>query len=351
MKQYNMKPVIDISWWQDPDRIDYDKLAQEIDGAIIRIGYGSNTTGIPKEDNRFRRHYDELKKRGVAVGGYWYSTAINEAEVKAEVDETLRIIEGLTFEYPIAWDTEDPRQSKVDRSTLTDLAKIYCEGLIEEGFFPIIYSFGWWLENRLNMNELKNYDVWVASLANVPDYKHDYTMWQYTWTLNLNGYDGPLDGNRAYRDYPSFMKEQGLNGYEKPKAPEVQMPKPYAFNSPYRAVMKIQGYTKPFWQGEQVAIKRVGDIINSVERIDIGDNAFVYDLQQNAWYLVKANGRWQVSDARVRATYTVKKGDNLWKIAHEMLGDGDRYPELADLNKLADPNKIKVGMVLKLPFK
>lgn len=47
--------------------------------------------------------------------------------------------------------------------------------------------------------------------------------------------------------------------------------------------------------------------------------------------------------------YIVKEGDNLWKIANEQLGDGNRYPQLAKLNKLEDEDLLSVGMRLKLP--
>ncbi len=50
-------------------------------------------------------------------------------------------------------------------------------------------------------------------------------------------------------------------------------------------------------------------------------------------------------------TYTVQAGDTLYSIAKKTLGDGGRYAEIQALNKdiLPDANKLKVGMVLKLP--
>lgn len=48
-------------------------------------------------------------------------------------------------------------------------------------------------------------------------------------------------------------------------------------------------------------------------------------------------------------TYTVKKGDSLWRIAQKQLGKGNRYKEIAALNGLSDPNKIRVGQILKIP--
>ena len=47
-------------------------------------------------------------------------------------------------------------------------------------------------------------------------------------------------------------------------------------------------------------------------------------------------------------TYTVKKGDKLWTICKNQLGDGAKYTEIAKLNKLANSNLIYEGQVLKL---
>lgn len=45
---------------------------------------------------------------------------------------------------------------------------------------------------------------------------------------------------------------------------------------------------------------------------------------------------------------TVKKGDTLWNICKKYLGDGSKYKEVAELNKLENPNKIYPGQVLRL---
>ncbi len=50
--------------------------------------------------------------------------------------------------------------------------------------------------------------------------------------------------------------------------------------------------------------------------------------------------------AKIKNTYTVKKGDTLWKIAKEMLGDGSRYQEIAKANGISNPDLIYAGQVL-----
>jgi nucleoid-associated protein YgaU len=49
-------------------------------------------------------------------------------------------------------------------------------------------------------------------------------------------------------------------------------------------------------------------------------------------------------------TYVVEKGDTLYAIAAKVLGNGNRWREIAELNKVK-PEDLKVGMELKLPAK
>ena len=48
-------------------------------------------------------------------------------------------------------------------------------------------------------------------------------------------------------------------------------------------------------------------------------------------------------------SYTVIKGDYLWKIAVKEYGNGYKWVEIAHANKLANPNVIHAGNVLTLP--
>ncbi|MBM7088134.1 LysM peptidoglycan-binding domain-containing protein [Streptomyces sp. S12] len=51
------------------------------------------------------------------------------------------------------------------------------------------------------------------------------------------------------------------------------------------------------------------------------------------------------------STYTVARGDTLWSIAASKLGDGNRWREIATLNKLRDADAITPGQKLTLPKK
>ena len=61
---------------------------------------------------------------------------------------------------------------------------------------------------------------------------------------------------------------------------------------------------------------------------------------------VVRNGTSTPSTAK---SYTVKAGDTLASIAAKTLGSASKWSSIASLNGIRDPNKLKVGTVLKLP--
>ncbi|HEX4052729.1 MAG TPA: LysM peptidoglycan-binding domain-containing protein [Tepidisphaeraceae bacterium] len=48
-------------------------------------------------------------------------------------------------------------------------------------------------------------------------------------------------------------------------------------------------------------------------------------------------------------TYTVKRGDTLWKIASTHYGDGKKWHEIADANPGLTPSALRVGQTITLP--
>lgn len=70
--------------------------------------------------------------------------------------------------------------------------------------------------------------------------------------------------------------------------------------------------------------------------------------------VTKKKTRAASDNAPAATTYTVKKGDCLWKISAKFLDDSSRWREIYNLNKSViggNPNLIYPGQVLKLPEK
>lgn len=59
------------------------------------------------------------------------------------------------------------------------------------------------------------------------------------------------------------------------------------------------------------------------------------------------------NEKKTPQTYSLIKGDSLWKVAQKFLGDGNRYGEIAKLNgiKASDYKKLPIGLKVKLPPK
>lgn len=55
------------------------------------------------------------------------------------------------------------------------------------------------------------------------------------------------------------------------------------------------------------------------------------------------------ADAPKVPTYTIKSGDNLTSVALELYGSGNHWVQIAQANPLVDPDRLKVGQVIKLP--
>lgn len=54
-------------------------------------------------------------------------------------------------------------------------------------------------------------------------------------------------------------------------------------------------------------------------------------------------------DSRSVSEYVVQEDDSLWSIAQQQLGNGNRYKEIARLNRIKDVDSVAVGSRLKLP--
>lgn len=90
------------------------------------------------------------------------------------------------------------------------------------------------------------------------------------------------------------------------------------------------------------------DILVSLELkeyIKYGTVVKEIDMKTNTVKNSVVNG---TSNKTIPNTYTVKKGDTLWAIAKKLLGDGAKCWNLAKLNNISNPNRIRPGQVLKI---
>ena len=218
-----MTKGIDVSKHQGS--IDWKKVKKDgIDFAMLRAGYGKYES---QKDPTFERNYSAAKAAGLNVGAYYYSYAKSRADAKKEAELFLKYVRGKKFEMPLAFDREEQSQANKGRAFVSELVKTFCETVDSAGNFVSVYANKNWLDNYIDDECKRKYDVWLAQWAKKPTYSGRYGMWQNSSSGSVNGISGRVDTDYAYKDYPKIIKAEGLNGYSKPAPP----PKPGSFKA------------------------------------------------------------------------------------------------------------------------
>ena len=207
------KKGIDVSEWNGSINWDYVKKSG-IDYAIIRIGYRGYVTGAFAEDKFFRENIKGAKRAGLKVGIYFFSQAVNEAEAREEANWTVNKLKEVGYansiDYPIATDIESSggnpgRADNISKQTRTNVAKAFCETIKANGYRPMVYSNKNWFYNYIDVNQLNQYNIWMAHYTYSPDkpsdYKYHYEIWQYTSVGQVMGIQGNVDMDICYQSY------------------------------------------------------------------------------------------------------------------------------------------------------
>lgn len=211
---------IDISTWQKG--YPYAKATNEgVKFAILRAGYSQT------KDNQFETHYKNAKKQGWGVGAYWYMYATTVEEAKAEANAFLKVIKGKEFDYPVYLDIEDKTiVSKTSKSTRNSMIKAFGEIIEKAGYYFGVYTNLDWYKNKISGATLnKKYDWWIACWSSTAPTGVDCGLWQFGGSTNeirSSKIGGVVtDQNYALKDYPTIIKNAGLNGFAKPSTIET----------------------------------------------------------------------------------------------------------------------------------
>lgn len=319
---------LDISSYQK--EINFDEIKSKVDFLILRAGFtGWGGDGTNKnKDSCFEDFYSKSKARGIPVGAYWYSCANTYEKGKAEAEYLYNnCLKGKQFEYPIYMDVEEDRHQQVGKSRMADAIKGFCEYLENKGYYVGIYANSNYFNNFIDTAKLSMYDKWLAVwTSNKPSFKYgDYGLWQNSSSGYISGMR--VDTDYAYKDYPTIIKKAGLNGYSKgtPETPKVEPTKK---------------------SNDEIATEVInGNWGNGADRKNALTNAgYDYAVIQSI-----VNARLGVTPKPSAKYHTVVKGDTLWAIAKKYYGDGNKYPEIARANNIANPNIISVGQKLLIP--
>ena len=188
------KTLIDVSEHQG--KIDWEKVKPQIDGAILRCGYGSDYED--QDDSCFKYNADECTRLGIPFGVYLYSYADSIEKAKSEAAHVLRLIKGYTLSYPVYLDLEESgtQNGAVER------ACVFGDIIEAAGYWCGIYANLYWWEKILK-GGLERFTKWVAQYYSKCEYTGTHLdIWQYSSKGKVDGIKGHVDMNECYRDLP-----------------------------------------------------------------------------------------------------------------------------------------------------
>lgn len=225
-----MKKGIDVS--EHNGNINFAAVkAAGIEFAMVRAGYGWTY-----QDEKFEQNVNGFTLAGIPVGAYWfiYATSVKEAIENADkCIEVLSKFKGkITFpigcDYEYDSDSYSERQGvKQTKASRTAIIEAFCDRLEEAGYYVSLYLNKDYIANKINYNELTQFDLWLAQWGSAKPYR-DCGMWQDSSELNISG--AVFDSDIAYKDYAQIITGAGLNHTKKEKP---AAPKPVKFQTYY----------------------------------------------------------------------------------------------------------------------
>lgn len=219
---------IDISKYQNPDLIDYNKIADQVDFVIMRIGFGW------LKDIHFERHYLEFTQRGKRIGGYHFPL---NTRLQEQANMVKQALDGKRIEVGLWVDVEATYQSRSEINAYIPLLESTLD--TEAGVYT---SYSKWLEVMQNETRWASRRLWVAnygvSVPRLPSPWKKWCVWQYSSTGRLNGYSGNLDLDWANAECLDAIPAIGEEAPPEPPVEKLFDARVYSWATPYVNVRK-----------------------------------------------------------------------------------------------------------------
>ena len=198
---------IDVSHWQK--EIDWEQVkASGVEFAMIRLGYRGYEQGVLNLDSYAVSNIEGAIAAGMDVGVYFFSQALTPEEAEEEayfvVEQLQPYAEHITMPVVFDWEhvnDEDARTNDMrDPDILTDCTLAFLQTVEAAGYRPMVYFNRTQSWKYLNLEELKDYEFWLAAYTQRMKFEYKIKMWQYTSEGRVPGVNGPCDINIYFPD-------------------------------------------------------------------------------------------------------------------------------------------------------
>ena len=197
------KPIIDLSGWQLPSDINYDVLAKNVSGAIIRVHSGAQAkkenaaTHLNGIDKSYQLHIEEFQKRNIPVAVYAYVAGNSKKEMEKAAESFYKAASKYKPTY--YWlDVEEKTMENMNAGVEAFRAKLASLGAKNIG----IYVGTYFLEEH-SISTKKFTAIWIPTYGYNDGYynaapKTDlkYDLHQYTSQGSISGFAHDVDLNQ-----------------------------------------------------------------------------------------------------------------------------------------------------------
>ena len=207
---------IDVSKFQG--KIDWQRVkAAGIEFAFVRVGWAGYEGGIDEgKDPHFDANMRGAAAVGIPVGVYVYSYCKTPEAAKRAAKEAVALCAPYRLTMPLVFDIEHdqnvPIYRSMSRAQVSDICAAFLAEVEKAGYYAMLYTYKSFVNESLDMSKLSRWDFWLAHYTTKTDYTGAYGIWQYSSSGSVDGINGRVDMNIAYKDYPAMISGVELGG-------------------------------------------------------------------------------------------------------------------------------------------
>ncbi len=314
---------IDVSAYQG--RINY----SEVRNAGIDVVYIKASEGDYLEDPEFRNNYNGAKSNGLNIGFYHFIRARSEEEAIKEAEFFSKVISGTEPNCRLAMDFEV--FGDLDTYEINNISRVFLQKTQElTGKEMVIYSNTYDARTIFSSELASMYPLWVAQYGvSTPSDNGKWENWvgfQYWDMGRIPGIEGNVDLDRFTEGI--FLSSGGE--IPKPIDPSPEDIK----NVIYYTVQRGDTLSK-------IASLYGVTVEQIVELNNIQNPNLIYTGE--VLKITTADKSNTEPTSTTTTYYTVKRGDNLWRISRRY---GTTISSIVMLNNIQNPNLIYPGQVL-----
>lgn len=206
---------IDVSEYNGT--VDWTAVKQAgVEFAIIRSGYGKSYV-----DTQFKRNMKEALAKGIHVGVYHFSYALDIAGAKKEAEFVLSLIKDYKIDLPVFFDFEYDtiRYAKdngvtLGRTAFLEHTRAFCDAIQDAGYRAgTYYNYQYYMQ-YYDPGILAPYVQWYAQYNSTADV-NGWDIWQYSSKGKIAGCGGNFDMNEMSRETFNQLTNFKKAGWQK----------------------------------------------------------------------------------------------------------------------------------------